>query len=311
MAAMDSTVEHRLSQIAESQHGVFTLDDALASGWSPDQVRRRVRAGRWERLVPGVFRIRGVPDSWQQRARAATLARPESRVSHLTGAAAHGLSVPIPPRPSIAVARGSSARTAIARVHRVLEPNEPAVVRQGLPVTTVARTIVDCADVLGPARLGRLADEALDLGLVRLAQIAALVSANAISRRQRVLDRLMDHLEVWDDPIRPGSVAEARLLRQLRDWGLPAPDRQIRIAHPSGEVLARVDAGWQSARLGLAYDSMRWHGPARWASDDARHAMVEALGWRLVHVDAGDLRPGRTRLRDLLHRLLADRLPRP
>ena len=108
------------------------------------------------------------------------------------------------------------------------------------------------------------------------------------------------HLDVWLPTIRPGSAAEARFLRQLEAWGLPRPERQIEIRDACGQVIARLDGGWTDRRLGYEYDSVEWHGPAAWASDEARHDLVTALGWRLHHVDKADLLPGATRTRDLL-----------
>jgi len=64
----------------------------------------------------------------------------------------------------------------------------------------------------------------------------------------------------------------------------------------------RVDVGWSARRVGLEYDLEQFHGPSRWASDEARHQAIEELGWQLLHVDKVDLRPGRAGLRDALDR---------
>src|ERR1700748_2755513 len=53
-----------IARIAEQQHGVFTSEQADACGFTRDQRDKRVRAGRWSLLHPGVYRIAGVPPSW-------------------------------------------------------------------------------------------------------------------------------------------------------------------------------------------------------------------------------------------------------
>jgi hypothetical protein len=116
--------------------------------------------------------------------------------------------------------------------------------------------------------------------------------ASTASRSRHARETLMAAADVWRPAIRPGSVAEVRLLRQLQEWGLAVPSRQVPVIDGEGVVMARIDVGWPSVRLGLEYDSLEWHGPARWVGDEACHAMITGLGWTVLHVDAGDLRPG-------------------
>jgi hypothetical protein len=51
-------------------------------------IQHRLDSGEWQRLHPGVYRMRGAPPSWEQKLMAATLwAGPESAVSHRSAAA--------------------------------------------------------------------------------------------------------------------------------------------------------------------------------------------------------------------------------
>lgn len=302
---MDLTADAHIAATAARQHGVFTSRQAQAAGLSQSQIRNRVSARRWELLARSVYRIGGVPETWTQTAMAASLTRPDGVLSHLTAAALHGLDAPIPPRPQLIVPPRTSARSAIARARRLQVSPQHVVRRRGMPVTDGARTLIDCADLLGPVRLGRLADDALHRRVATVQAVLSLIDENAISQRAPALTALAAHLEVWDHAIRPGSAGEARLLRQLAEWGLPPPDRQIEIVDAHGVVIGRLDTGWRAAMLGLEYDSIEWHGPAAWADDERRHALVEATGWRLLHVDSADLRPGRPWLRDRLRRELS------
>jgi hypothetical protein len=49
--------ETQLRVHARRQHGVFTLEQAVASGYSRATVRRRVEAGVWQELAPGAYRV--------------------------------------------------------------------------------------------------------------------------------------------------------------------------------------------------------------------------------------------------------------
>jgi hypothetical protein len=305
---MDHEADVRVGVIAARQHGLISAQQASTAGLSRTQIQHRVRTGRWERMARGIYRIAGAPPSRPQPAMAAVLSRPDGAISFLNAAELFGLSVVGPPVPWLTVPTSSSARAAVARVHRSDLPTDQIDVVQGIRVTTAARTLVDCSALLGQHRLGKLVDEAMHRRLTSPQRVEAILDAardRSLVARHEVLRDLID---VWRPSIRPGSPAEARLLRVLGEWGFPPPERQVRIYDADGTIIARLDGGWPDRRIGFEYDSPEWHGPARWASDEARHALVEALGWTLLHIDKTDITPGATRLRD---RLVVAFVPNP
>jgi hypothetical protein len=230
----------------------------------------------------------------------AALARPEGAVSFLTAAELLGLRVTGPPVPYLTVPAASSGRSSVARVHRSDLPTDQITMVLGIRATTGARTLVDCSSLLGRNRLGKLVDEAMHRRLASVRSVEAILEANrdpSLTASHAVLAGLLD---VWRPAIRPDSPAEARLLRILIEWGFPPPERQVRVRDRDGTVLARLDGGWPDRRVGFEYDSPEWHGPARWASDEARHDIVQALGWTLLHIDKADITPGATGLRGRL-----------
>jgi hypothetical protein len=295
MSAADRTI----ASLAARQFGAFTSAQAQMAGLSIDQVRHRVATGRWRRPTRGVFVLAGVPDGPEQRAAIAQLARPSGVLSHGTAAALAGLSVPAPPQPILTVPPNASGRSTTAAIHRLHLPPSLVVAHGALRCTAVSRTLVDIATTVGPRRLAKVVDEAMHLRATTVRAVAAAMDdAPHLTAAPR--GALLDALEVWRSGIAPGSPAEARLLRLLDQWGLPAPERQVIVRDAQGDVVARLDAGWSDRRLGLDYDSTRWHGPDAWAHDEARHALVTRLGWRLEHVDKFDLAPGRHALRGRL-----------
>lgn len=308
MVDMDPNItpDRAITARAATQFGLVTVAQARELGLSTDQIKHRVRSGRWQRLHRGVYRVAGSPPSWRQRALAACLALPpDGTTSHLTASALVRLGEPAPPTPHLTVGPTRSARLAGAVVHRSpLDPQDVTRV-DGIPTTTAGRTLVDCAGMLGPVRLQRMVDEAMHRRLVDPAQIDAIWDRVRQGPGRGGEGRLRKALAPWVGPIRPGSPAEARLRQQLRQWGFPEPDLQVIVRSASGEVVARIDLGWPLLRVGIEYDSQRWHGPTRWADDLARQDHLERLGWRILRADLVDLHPGAYRLRDEIKEAIA------
>ena len=76
-----------IARIAAGQHGLFLRQDALAVGMTDAQIEYRVRTGRWVRVTPGVYRLAGVPVTWNQRALSACLAAGDKAIiSHRSAA---------------------------------------------------------------------------------------------------------------------------------------------------------------------------------------------------------------------------------
>ncbi|CAN5663194.1 DUF559 domain-containing protein [soil metagenome] len=297
------TLERSLADVASRQHGLVTRAQAFERGLTRTQVENRLRAGRWLLVFRGVYRLAGAPETWVQRALAGCLAAPMgAKASFLTAAALAGLDEAAPPRPHLTVGRGQSARLPGVVVHRSPLAARDTTVLQGVPATAPGRTLVDCASVLGPNRLQRMVDQAVQRRLVLPGEIPAIWDAVRAQPGRAGEGRLRTAMEPWEGSITPDSTPEARLRRQLQQWGYPEPELQVPVHDESGRVIGRVDVGWSIVRIGLEYDSEEFHGPSRWASDEARHRAIEALGWRLIHVDKVDLRPGRPDLRDALAR---------
>lgn len=298
-----------LVDVASRHFGLVNHQQAIAAGLTPRQIAWRIESGRWDRIARGVYRISGVPPGWQQRTLAACWAAPAgTAASHLSAAALAGFAAP-PPIPHLTVDYGRSARLPVAKVHRTrINPLDIAPIGP-IPATTPARTLFDCAAVLGKPSLQKLVDEAFHLKLTTVRAVEAQLDRSSGGVRRRGGRHLLAAVSVWRDPIRPDSPAEARLLRVLEGWGYPPPQRQVEVYDADGTFLGRVDVGWERYRIGIEYDSARWHGESSWAHDEARHRAIEAVGWKLLHGDKADLRPGERSLRDQLAAAWRERSP--
>ena len=163
-----------ISAIAPRQHGLVTYAQLLAAGIRRGAVEHRVRVGRLIRVHRGVYAVGHLHAGSLARWMAAVLACGERAVlSHLSALAHWEL------RPSSATKVHVTVPTCGGRrprrgivVHRssALAPLE-VTTHRGIPVTTVARSLLDAASVLTPASLARAVERAEILALFDLAAI--------------------------------------------------------------------------------------------------------------------------------------------
>lgn len=283
--------ERSLGRVARRQHGLITNEQLAAAGLSLDTRKRRVRAGRWIAVAPGVVAVAGTAATWRQRTLAAVLAAgPGAVASHTTAAALFGLSGCPFRSVEITVPRGRSHRSRLATVHeaRQLERWDVTTVDR-VPVTRPARTLIDLAGCVPRAVLEDAVDDALVRRLTTLARLRERLEALGGSGRPgTVLLRAV--LSTWDTGELPEEVAEARLLRRLLAGDLPAPAVQHDVCDPSGRFVARADLAYPDARVAVELHGFRWHGtPRGHARDQARARRLAALGWLVVPATPLDL----------------------
>lgn len=134
----------RLYEVAEGQAGYFTAKQAQGAGFSWDRLSANVRSGRFLRAAHGVYRLNHFPGSPFEDLFVAWLrAGPGAVISHESALAVYELSDVLPGEVHLIVPRTASRRRRGLRQHtQRLEPQEIRI-RNGLPVTTVERTLVD------------------------------------------------------------------------------------------------------------------------------------------------------------------------
>lgn len=136
-----------LSELALAHGGYFDRADALAHGLSNRLVYYYTRTGRFERVDPGVFRLRIAPfpqqdDLW----RAVVWSNYRGVVSHESALLLYDLSDVLPSKVHLTVPPGFNRHPPPGLVthHACLEPDEITLM-EGIRTTTPARTIVDAA----------------------------------------------------------------------------------------------------------------------------------------------------------------------
>jgi hypothetical protein len=198
------------------------------------------------------------------------------------------------------VPRQARAPAGQAIVHRGdLDPRDRLIVA-GVPCTGVARTLLDCAGIVGHRRLCDLVDTAFCEQLSHNLAVAAAIERAQDGRGRRGVAALRLATRAWSQGIESGSPAEMRLLRLIASWGIEPATPQIELREPSGVLIGRIDLGWPARHVGLEYDSDRYHNPRHWSRDEARQVSFDSIGWHVHRVSKRDLLPSSTWLRDTL-----------
>jgi hypothetical protein len=291
--------DQRAAAIAAKQYGLLSAGDARRAGLSPTQVKDRLRDRGWRTHSRGLYLLPGAPRrDWYQDAMAGVLkAGPQAWASYLTSCALHQYCRP-PVLPHVSVSRRSSSRTTHVALHRSdLAPADRCTVA-GIPCTSPSRAIVEAASIVDGPMLAEIVDQALCAERVTVASIMA-----ALRRAGRAwpgADRLRRALEVWAEGIRPGSPAEVRFLRRLREEGARGVVTQHEVFDDDGAFVARVDAAVPERKHAFEYSSDLFHNPRHIDLDEARRERLVALGWRVDEVSKRDLLPSSTRIGELL-----------
>ena len=276
-------LDRALAERALTQYGVLTHRQLEEIGLSADAAGKRVAAGRLYRVHRGVYAI--VPPALlprNGRFMAAVLACGErAALSHRATALLYRLR--LRGRTLIDVtAPGSRGRGHPAiRAHSAatLAPQDRTVV-DGIPCTTLARTLLDLAGEATRREIERACDEAELRGLLDMAAIDEVL-ARANGRRGTTLLRsvLAEH-RVGSTPTR--NDLEEAFLRICRDAGVPPDGANVWIPYPDGGG-AEADFLWRGHGLIAEVDGRDPHTTRRaFESDRRRDQRLTMLGWRVV-----------------------------
>lgn len=143
--------------------------------------------------------------------------------------------------------------------HRTRRPIR-GVTLQGLPATSVERTLLDTAAQLPSPVLAKGVDSALRLGLTEPLALAKTISEQGGPgvRGVRKLERVVMELDRTGPT---GSPAELELLTWIRKSDMPDPVLQWEPPVPSGRRY-RIDFGWPNIMKGVEVDGLDAHSAA-------------------------------------------------
>ena len=157
----------KLYDLAEAQAGYFTTGQAEATGVDRHRLSRFATAGRVHRVRRGVYRLAHFPRSRYEDLFIAWLETgPDSVISHDSALLLYDLSDALPAEIHVTVPRTASRRRHGLRLHTNRIRQGDITHYEGLPVTTVARTIADVAlSGLSDQLVEQAAREAVTRGL--------------------------------------------------------------------------------------------------------------------------------------------------
>jgi hypothetical protein len=292
---MDAATEVAIARVAEEHHGVFAFHHLDELKVSKEERRHRLESQRWEAPYELVYRIKGAPRSWRGDLLAACWAGgTRAFASHRSAAALWALPGRRLEIAEITCPRWRRAQHPGLAVHetRALSLRDVTEV-DGIPVTTVERTIFDLASVCGRFTVDLAVDTALRGELTTLDELCAVV--RRVGKRGRKGTKVLRGLlaERDGDYVPTESEREQMLLRVLRAHGLPEPDRQFSIHDESGHFLARPDLVYRNLKIAMEYDSYQHHvGKDALVRDSRRRNATTAIGWITLVATAEDVRYG-------------------
>jgi very-short-patch-repair endonuclease len=269
------------------QRRVLSRDQAVASGFSEDGIRHRLRGGGpWQRLLPGVYLTTTGQSSREQRQIAAILFA--GRTSVITGPAAlrnYGIRGAETELVDVLVAVGCKrASRGFVVIHRTSRLPRESMADGPLRFALPARAVADAVrqmDNLADARA--VVGSAVQKRRCTVAQLAAELAAGPI----RGSARLRAVLAEVADGVR--SAAEGDFHALLRNSSLPQPMFNARL-FLDGVLLGVVDAWWPQAGVAVEIDSREWHfDPAAWEATMRRHARLTAAGISVIHVSPAQI----------------------
>jgi very-short-patch-repair endonuclease len=307
----------KLAVVAAKQGGVFSRGQAAGCGYSKEQIRERLRDGRWERVRHGQY-AESVDLSqlapWDQarsRHRRQVHAvfnsmRPESvAISHQSALVVHDLPLWGLGLEAVHLTRLDNSRGGLAggvQHHRGKLAADELTAVQGLVTTTLPRAVAETACTTSFE--------------------AAVVIADAAARRSRLsveaIRGVLDVVEFWPgSPTaraalafadrRSESVGESRLRVLMDSQGLPAPDLQVDFEDAAGFV-ARVDFYFPEHNTVVEFDGLvKYSGGSAQVlvEEKRREDRLRALGIEVVRIIWSDLaRPAEvaTRIRQAFAR---------
>jgi hypothetical protein len=294
-------LEAAIAGLAATQHCVVELAQLQALGLGARAVQARAAEGRLHRRFRGVYSI--VPLNLLTREghwMAAVLACGDgAALSHVSAAVLHGLrdspgyaiDVTIPP--------GGQRRHQGVRIRRssTLADTDLDVV-DGIPCTSVARTMLDIADVLTRRGVERAFDQMeINQGFDLLA-IHDQLTRNPTRPGVKVIRAVLAEHYIGRTPT--WNEFEEAMFAISRSASLPDPElNQWLLLHDGGPPI-KADFMWRAQRVVVETDGYRFHGTRQaFERDRNRDQRLTVANWRPIRTTWRQVfnRPGELRSR--------------
>jgi predicted transcriptional regulator of viral defense system len=285
---------------------VVAFAQLIAIGFSASQINSWITSGRLHRVHHGVYSI-APPELLTRKGRymAAVLACGRGAVlSHRSAADLHELRATDRSKIEVIVASEYKRLVRGVEVHRsrTLAAHDITTVDH-IPCTTVARTLLDLAGVVGRRPLERAIEQAEVQEVLDGADLDRQLGRN---RHTRAASRLRAVLADHDDTSAPTeSEFEERFLAFCKNARLSLPERQVYINLDDGEPPVRGDFVWRAQKLIVETDGNRYHRTrAAFESDRRKDQRLTLAGWRVLRITWRQLKAEPERIAKMIRRAL-------
>jgi Transcriptional regulator, AbiEi antitoxin/Protein of unknown function (DUF559) len=273
-----------VSELAGRQWGVVARSQLVALGVSRHAADHWLRAGRLHRLHQGVYALGHAALRVEGHRLAAVLAcGPGAVLSHRTAAAHWGLLRTDQTRIDVTAPRGRHGAPGI-RLHRSRSLDaQDTTQHQGIPITTVSRTLLDLAASARASELERALAQAERVRLYDHRAIQATIATNNGHRGTHVLAHATTRTPKWTR-----NEWEAEFLALIRRAGLPEPEVNEAF-HVPDHGQCEPDYHWPEHRVIVEIDGFETHGTrAAFHADRAKDAALTAAGHRVLRFTRDD-----------------------
>jgi very-short-patch-repair endonuclease len=261
---------------------IVRLDQLRAAGVSDKAIRHRVAHGRLQRLWPGVFLVGPGPAGALSLALGATSSfTGDVYVSNAWAAFVRGFAPPPELPVDVLVATGTRSARPRIRIHRSekLLARDVGLLR-GIPVTSAARAILDCAETRTPSQVEALIADAHAARAVTEAELQDVLSRAGPRKAGARLAAVLSEQSGLTL-----SEAERILRRLLKKAGLPQPQTNYAIGR------YKADFAWPRHALVVEFDSWAHHGHRKaFRHDRKRNGTLAAKGWSVLPITYEQLR---------------------
>jgi very-short-patch-repair endonuclease len=289
-----------IAALAERQHGVIGWGQLTGFGVPDRTIEGWLATGRLHRVHRAVFALGHPHVAEAGRRWAAVLAYGEGALlSHRSAVVLWGLTRQ---RSGVIDVTAATGRQGIRRrtglfIHRGRLHPEDRTERNGLPVTTVARTLFDFAEFASFRRLEAAWEEADRLSLLQLRAVEDVCERGYGRRALKPIRRLL--AEARRSAI-TRSPLEDKFATFCRAHGLPTPVFNTTVLD------FEVDALWPKQHLVVELDGFAFHHHrVAFERDRARDAALQIAGYRVVRLTHRRLERDAPRVAEELWGLLA------
>jgi very-short-patch-repair endonuclease len=267
-----------LADLAAKQHGVVAYRQLLALGFGPGAIEHRVRFGRLLLVHRGVYAAGHARVSDEGRHMAAVLACGDGAALSRWSAARRWELLRVYDAVIDVVVCGDAHGRIGIRLHRARDLHRHDMTRRdGIPTTSVPRTLLDLAVVAPDRALKRAVNEADRRGRLNREAVRELLERNQGRRGTRRLRAVIARVDPGTRRTRSELEVDFRKL-----W------REFKIEEPiSNETVAgyEVDMFWPEADLIVELDHYDYHRtPAEFTNDRRKWAALKKLGHEVLPV---------------------------